>query len=96
MLVSAFKTALCPRRVDCSQLTGVQEEKQREKGRAHFLFYSTPFPSMQFGPTRNTMLTYRDGLDALKAGGSPYAGDRGASHFFHIPLEFGAFCCLCW
>lgn len=96
MLISMFQAALCPRREGCPQLTSIQEEKRRAEGRAHFviLFHVFPFPSTQLGLTQHVALTYRNGLDTPRVGGFPYAGERGATHFSQIPLEFGAFRCL--
>ena len=44
MFISAFKIALCPTREDGSQLTGVQEEEQREQG--EHIFYCTRILSL--------------------------------------------------
>lgn len=94
MLVSAFQIVLCLMRKEHSQPIGAREEKQK-KGEIHFLLYSLPFPSIQFGSNQHMVLTYLDGLDTFLARVFPCAEDIGATHFSHILLEFGAFFFLC-
>lgn len=96
MLISSFKMALCPIRKEHSQLTDTQKEKQKKWGETRFLFHSISFPPFSLVPPKHTAMTYLDGLDTFLVGGSPCAGDCRAPHFLHIPLEFGAFCQLCF
>lgn len=70
--------------------------KAEEVGENTFSILLHFIPSIQLGPTQHMALTYLDSLDTFLAGGFPCTGDNGATYFFHIHLEFGAFFCLCF
>lgn len=71
--------------------------KKSRGGKGNTFSISLHFiPSTRFGPTQHVALTYLDGLDTFLVRGFPSAGDLRATHFSHIPLEFGAFCWLCF